>query len=378
MLDYETLKLIWWLIVGVVLIGFAIMDGHDMGVGSLLPLLGKNDNERRIIINSVAPHWDGNQVWFITAGAGTFAAWPVVYSIAFSGLYWAMLLLLAALFFRPVGFEYRSKIATPRWRKNWDWGIFVGSAIPSLLFGVAFGNLLLGIPFQLDDTMRSTYTGNFFQLLHPFALICGVVSLSLLIFQGATFLAHRTEGELQLRVKKTARLLAIILLITFSSAGVWMLFLKGIVIDNMPNPNDIINPLMKTAHYETGAWLNNYKAAPILWLIPALVYVMILTTIGLQITKHTLLAFVTSSLAVACTILTAAVALFPFVLPSNTHPGMSITLWDGSSSYYTLMVMLIVVLIFVPMILTYTAWSYHVMRGKLTVDYIEANDKTLY
>lgn len=378
MLDYEMLKLIWWLIVGVVLIGFAIMDGHDMGVGTLLPFLGKNDTERRIIINSVAPHWDGNQVWFITAGAGVFAAWPVVYSIAFSGLYWAMLLLLAALFFRPVGFEYRSKIASDRWRKNWDWGIFAGSAIPSLLFGVAFGNLLLGIPFQLDDNMRSTYTGNFFQLLHPFALICGVVSLTLLIFQGATFLAHRTEGDLQVRVKKTACVVGIIMLVAFSAAGVWVFFLQGIMIESMPNPNGIINPLMKTVVTENGAWLNNYKAMPILWIVPALVYAMILATIGLQAAKRTLLAFVTSSLAVACTILTAAIALFPFVLPSSTNPGMSITLWDGSSSYYTLVVMLIVVLIFVPMILTYTAWSYYVMRGTLTSEYIEANDKTLY
>lgn len=378
MLDYEILKLIWWLIVGVVLFGFAIMDGHDMGVGTLLPFLGKNDKERRVMINSVAPHWDGNQVWFITAGAGVFAAWPVVYSIAFSGLYWAMLLLLAALFFRPVGFEYRSKIASDRWRKNWDWGIFVGSAIPSLLFGVAFGNLLLGIPFHLDDTMRSTYDGNFFQLLHPFALVCGVVSLTLLTLQGATFLAHRTEDALQARVIKAARIAGIIMLVCFSIAGVWVFFLKGIVIDTMPDPKGIINPLMKTAHVEDGAWLNNYKAIPALWVIPVLVYVMVLATLSLQAMKRTLLAFVTSSLAVACTILTAAVALFPFVLPSTVDPSMSITLWDGTSSYYTLVVMLIVVIIFVPMILTYTAWSYYVMRGKLNAEYIEANDKTLY
>lgn len=349
-----------------------------MGVGTLLPLLGKTDNEHRIIINSVAPHWDGNQVWLITAGAGLFAAWPIVYSIAFSGLYWAILLLLFALFFRLVGFEYRSKIASMRWRKNWDWGIFIGSAIPAFLFGVAFGNLFLGIPFHLDETMRAKFDGNFFELLHPFALICGVVSFTLLVFQGATFLIHRTEGELQKRVIKTARIAGLVMLICFSIAGIWVFFLKGIRIDQMADPNQALNPLMKTVHVENGAWLNNYKILPMLWIIPLAVYAMILLTLTLQAFKRTGLAFISSSLAVVGTILTAGIALFPFVLPSNINPAMSITLWDGAASHYTLTIMLIVVVIFVPMIIAYTSWSYYVMRGKLTDDYIESNDKLLY
>lgn len=378
MFDYETLKLIWWLLIGIILIAFAIMDGHDMGVGTLLPLLGKTDNERRIIINSVAPHWDGNQVWLITAGAGIFAAWPIVYSIAFSGLYWAILLLLSALFFRPVGFEYRSKIVSTRWRKNWDWGIFIGSAIPSFLFGVAFGNLLLGIPFHLDEKMRAQFDGNFFDLLHPFALICGLVSFTLLVLQGATFLIHRTEGELQLRVIKVARVVGIVMLICFSIAGIWVFFLKGITIDTIADTNQAMNPLMKTVHVEQGAWLNNYKHYSWLWLAPVLVYVMVILTLVLQAAKRTAIAFISSSLAVTGTILTAGIALFPFVLPSNIDPAMSVTLWDGAASYYTLTIMLIVVLIFVPLILSYTAWSYYVMRGKLNESYIESNDKLLY
>ncbi len=159
MIDYLTLKLIWWLLVGVLLIGFAIMDGHDMGVGTLLPILGHDDTDRRVMINSVAPHWDGNQVWFITAGGAIFAAWPFVYATAFSGMYWALLLVLFALFFRPVGFEYRSKLPDPRWRSFWDWGLFTGSSVPALVFGVAFGNLFLGVPYHLYDTMRSVSTG---------------------------------------------------------------------------------------------------------------------------------------------------------------------------------------------------------------------------
>lgn len=151
-IDYETLKLIWWMLVGVLLIGFVITDGFDMGAGALLPFLGRSDDERRVIINTVGPHWDGNQVWFITAGGAIFAAWPAVYAAAFSGFYIAMLLVLFALFFRPVGFDYRSKIEDPRWRRTWDWGLFVGGAVPALLFGVAFGNLLLGVPFEHNES----------------------------------------------------------------------------------------------------------------------------------------------------------------------------------------------------------------------------------
>ncbi len=171
MLDYESLKLIWWLLVGVLLVGFAIMDGHDMGVGTLLPFVGKDDTERRVVINTVGPHWDGNQVWFITGGGAIFAAWPLVYATAFSGFYWAMLAVLWALFFRPVGFDYRSKISKPTWRKTWDWGLFVGGAVPPLIFGVAFGNLFQGVPFSFDDHLVSTYSGSFWALLNPFALL---------------------------------------------------------------------------------------------------------------------------------------------------------------------------------------------------------------
>ena len=378
MFDYYTLKLIWWLLIGILLIGFAIMDGHDMGVGALLPFIGKTDLERRAIINTIAPHWDGNQVWFITAGGAIFAAWPFVYSIAFSGLYWAMLLLLVALFFRPVGFEYRSKLSGRRWRTNWDALICFGSVVPSLLFGVAFGNLFLGLPFYLDDTMRSFYTGSFFELLHPFALLCGLISLCLLILQGATFLTHRTSGDIQRRAKASSRLFGIMLLVCFSLAGIWVSKMNGLIITHAGDLNGTLNPLMKTVDQQPGAWLGNFKHHPVAWLLPIGVYVMVLSTLILQIMNKTLLAFVTSSISVACMILTAAVALFPFVLPSSTHPDMSLTLWDASSSKYTLNVMFWCALIFVPLIITYTSWAYRVMRGKVTVEYVQANDKSLY
>ena len=378
MFDYETLKLIWWLLVGVLLIGFAIMDGHDMGVGTLLPILGKDDTDRRVMINSVAPHWDGNQVWFITGGGAIFAAWPFVYATAFSGMYWALLLVLFALFFRPVGFEYRSKLPNPAWRAAWDWGLFAGSAVPALVFGVAFGNLFLGVPFTLDDTMRSFYSGSFWALLNPFALLCGVVSLSLLTLQGATFLAHRTEGALQQRAKIAASVLAIMLLVAFSGAGVIVWRIDGYVIQSIADVGGVINPLMKEVTRQPGAWFGNFQKMPILWLIPVIAYVGALLALLAIKAGKTLLAFVGSSLACLSVILTAGVALFPFILPSSSMPNASLTAWDATSSYYTLNVMLWVALIFTPIVVAYTSWAYHVMSGKVTREFITANDKQLY
>ena len=378
MFDYETLKLIWWLLVGVLLIGFAIMDGHDMGVGILLNFLGKDDTERRVMINTIAPHWDGNQVWFITAGGAIFAAWPFVYATAFSGMYWALLLVLFALFFRPVGFEYRSKLPDPTWRKSWDWGIFAGSAIPALVFGVAFGNLFLGVPFRLDDTMRSFYSGSFWALLNPFALLFGVVSLTLITLQGATFLSHRTDGDLQARVKKTASLLAIVLMVAFSLGGFWVSRIDGYVIQSIGDVGGVLSPLMKEVGRAPGAWFANYDKMPILWLIPALAYVGGVVVLLALRAGWTLLAFIGSSLACVSVILTAGVALFPFVLPSSEMPNVSLTAWDATSSHFTLNVMLWVALIFTPIVVVYTGWAYRVMSGTVTRDYIVKNDKTLY
>lgn len=378
MLDYATLKLIWWALVGVLLIGFAIMDGHDMGVGTLLPFLGRDDTERRVMINTVAPHWDGNQVWFITAGGAIFAAWPFVYATAFSGLYWAMLLVLFALFFRPVGFEYRSKLSDPTWRKAWDWGLFAGSAVPALVFGVAFGNLFLGVPFRLDETMRSFYSGSFWALLNPFALLFGVVSLSMLTLQGATFLAHRTEGELQARAKKAAGIVAVVLLAAFSLGGVWVSFIDGYVILSIGDVGSPINPLMKEVGRAPGGWFANYGSYPILWLVPALAYAGGLTALWALRAGKTLLAFVGSSLSCVSVISTAGIALFPFVLPSSEMPKASLTAWDATSSHFTLNVMLYVALIFTPIVVAYTGWAYRVMSGKVTRDFIVENDKTVY
>jgi cytochrome bd ubiquinol oxidase subunit II len=378
MLDYPTLKVIWWLLVGVLLVGFAIMDGHDMGVGTLLPFVGRNDTERRVVINTVGPHWDGNQVWFITGGGAIFAAWPLVYATAFSGFYWAMLAVLWALFFRPVGFDYRSKVHNATWRSTWDWGLFIGGAVPPIIFGVAFGNLLQGVPFSFNEYLMPTYTGSFWALLNPFALLAGVVSSAMITLQGATYLAHRTEGVIQARAMKAGVGAALVMVLGFIAAGFWLQGIEGYRITSVVNTAALPDPLAKAVVREAGAWMANYRAIPALWALPALGVLGALLAAMLLRARATLSAFVASSLAVVGVIGTAGVSMFPFVMPSSTHLASSLTVWDSVSSHLTLSIMFWATLIFMPLIVTYTSWAYRVMRGKVTEAYIRENDHAAY
>ncbi len=378
MFDYSTLKIIWWLLVGVLLVGFAIMDGHDMGVGTLLPFVGRNDLERRVVINTVGPHWDGNQVWFITGGGAIFAAWPLVYATAFSGFYWAMLVVLWALFFRPVGFDYRSKIHNAAWRSTWDWGLFIGGSVPPLIFGVAFGNLLQGVPFQFDLYMVSTYTGSFWQLLNPFALLAGVVSSAMITLQGGAYLAHRTEGVIQQRTIRAATGAALVMVLAFIGAGIWLQAMDGYRIASTINPNALPDPMTKAVVREAGAWMVNYGKQPLLWLLPALGIGGALLSVVLLRLRHTLSAFVASSLAVLGVIGTAGASMFPFVMPSSSMPAASLTIWDSVSSHLTLGIMFWATMLFMPLIILYTSWAYRVMRGKVTAAYILEHDHAAY
>lgn len=379
MLDYSVLKVIWWLLVGVLLIGFAIMDGHDMGVGTLLPFVGKTDEERRVVINTVGPHWDGNQVWFITGGGAIFAAWPLVYATAFSGFYWAMLAVLWALFLRPVGFDYRSKIDNPTWRKTWDWGLFIGGAVPPLIFGVAFGNLLQGVPFYFDSNLMSYYTGSFWGLLNPFALMCGLVSTAMITFHGAVYLSLRTEGAVGLRARKAGYVFGSLLIVVFTLAGLWLWQgVPGYVIESTVVPNALPNPLGKSVIRESGAWLMNYQRYPLTMLLPLIVYAMVPVAIWLMSQGKNLAAFVASSLVIIGVIGTAGASMFPFIMPSSTDFGSSLTVWDSVSSHLTLSIMLVATVIFMPIIILYTSWAYKVMAGKVTLAYIRENDHSAY
>lgn len=379
MIDYEILKVLWWVFIGVLLVGFAVMDGQDMGVGTLLPFLSKEDSERRIMINSVAPHWDGNQVWLLTGGGAMFAAWPLMYATAFSGFYWAMLIVLFVLIFRPVAFDYRSKVPSTKWRTNWDWLLFLGSAVPPIIFGVAFGNLLQGVPFEIDATMRPVYTGSFFGLLNPFGLLCGVLSLAMIVAHGANYLTLRTEGTLQEKARKVGSVAAFLAFVLFLLGGVWVyLGIDGYVAVSGLDPAGPANPLAKTVEIREGAWFANYGACPVLWALPALGLLGTLASALLVRKGAAGKAIVASSVAMLGIILTPLGAMFPFVMPSSVMPNAGLTLWDCTSSQLTLEVMFFVTLILLPLVLCYTAWAYKVMSGKLTAEYIEKNTHSLY
>lgn len=378
MFDYETLRVIWWVLMGVLFIGFAITDGFDMGVGALLPFVGKKDIERRVMINSIAPHWDGNQVWLITAGGALFAAWPLVYATAFSGFYIAMILTLMALFFRPVGFDYRSKLESPRWRNNWDWCLFIGGAVPPIVFGVAFGNLLQGVPFEFNQFLMSTYHGNFFGLLNPFGLLAGIVSLSMFLAQGATWLMMKTEGEVLARSRTAAIVSSLLLLVLFAIAGWWVSGMDGYVIVKAAATDATSNPFGKEVVLQQGAWLNNYNLYPWMLAAPVLGLSMsLLTALFAKLNKGGL-AFTTSSLAIAGVILTAGFSMFPFVMPSSLEPSQSLTMWDTTASFNTLQVMTVAAAIFVPIVLGYTVWTYIKMFGRVTNKHIEDNQHSAY
>ena len=380
MFDYESLKLIWWVLVGVLLIGFALTDGFDLGAAALMPFVGRTDNERRVVINTIAPHWDGNQVWLITAGGALFAAWPLVYAASFSGFYWAMLLVLFALFVRPVGFDYRSKLENTRWRQTWDWGLFVGGLVPSLVFGVAFGNLLLGVPFQFDADLRVTYYGSFWQLLNPFGLLAGVVSLSMLLLHGATWLMMRTEADVARRSRRAAQVTALVYLVAFIGAGAWLWLgnIQGQVLQGALDTGAALNPLGKQVAAGNAGWMANYAQYPLTKLAPLLGILGAVLALAAASGRKGGFAFLGSSLAIVGTLCTAGFALFPFIMPSSLDPASSLTVWDAVSSRMTLGIMFVVACVFVPIILAYTLWGYAKMWGTVTTAQIDSNRHGLY
>ena len=377
--DYVTLKVIWWGFVGVLLIGFALTSGFDFGVGMWLPFIGRNDTERRVMLNCVGPTWEGNQTWFITAGGALFAAWPLVYAAAFSGFYIALMLLLFALFFRPVGFDYRSKIADPRWRNSWDWALFAGGFVPPLIFGIAFGNLLLGVPFHYDDTMRLEYTGSFFGLLNPFGLLAGVLSVAMLALHGATFLQVKADGVIAERARRAAIVAALATIIAFALTGIWIAFgIEGYRITAMPDANSAFMPPLKTVVKAGGAWLDNYARWPLTQAFPVLAFAGALFALLFSAMRISLAAFLASGIAVAGVILTAGAAMFPFVMPSSLDPASSLTAWDAVASHRSLGTMFWVVVVMLPIIVMYTGWVYRVMRGKINEKHIHDNEHSAY
>lgn len=373
-LDYETLRILWWALLGILLIGFAIMGGRDLGVGTLLPFVAKTDEERRVLINLVGPTWEGNQVWLILGGGAIFAAWPQLYAVSFSGFYIAMIAILLALIIRPVGFKFRGKVSDPRWRATWDTALFIGGFLPSLIFGVAVGNVFLGVPFQLDVTQRVTYSGNFFGLLTPFALLAGLVSLAMIVTQGAAVIAGRTDGDVAERARRYGRWSALATIVLFVIGGlVTLTLLEGYQLVGPAMTIAPSNPLGKEVTRAVGAWGANYGAMPWTMALPILGVFGSLVAWWALGARARLVALLGSSLAIFGIIATAGLSLFPFLLPSSIDPQSSLTVWDASSSQLTLFVMLCAAIVFLPIILIYTSWVFRVMRGPVTTESLGKN-----
>ncbi|MBC7905189.1 MAG: cytochrome d ubiquinol oxidase subunit II [Rhodospirillaceae bacterium] len=373
-LDYEILRLAWWALLGLVLIGFAVMDGFDMGVAILLPVVARTDTERRVVINSIGPVWDGNQVWLILGGGAAFAAWPPLYATAFSAFYIPLLLVLAALILRPVGFDFRNKVEHRHWRTWWDWALFLGGFVPTLVFGVAMGNLLIGVPFHFTSELRAIYTGGFlFDLLQPFPLLCGLVSLAMLVMHGGTFLVLKTEGVIETRARRAVLLGAVALvgLFTFAGALVATIIDGHLVVSGLPGDGPS-NPLLKKVTVDAGGWLANYVEYPWMLAAPLLGVFGPLVTALLTVMRRSGWAFVSSAAAVFGVVSTTGLALFPFILPSSTNPSHGLTVWDASSSPLTLFIMLIATVVVLPIVASYTVFVYRVLRGKVTAAHIES------
>jgi cytochrome bd ubiquinol oxidase subunit II len=375
-MSYELLRLTWWALLGVLLIGFAALDGFDLGAMILLPFVARSDIERRVVINTIGPIWEGNQVWFILGGGAIFAAWPALYAASFSGFYLAMILILGALILRPVGIKFRSKVENPNWRRSWDWLLFVSGLVPSLIFGVAIGNLFEGVRFSFDADLRMHSTITLLSLLNPFALVVGLASLAMIVLHGACWLNLKATGAVRARVYAIIPAAAIAFAVLFAIAGFWVAQLNGAHL-SVPMAHDApSNPLMKTVALVRGAWLMNFRGEPVLWAAPVIAFAGALFAILLR--SRPGYAFIGSALVPLGAIGTVGLSLFPFLLPSSSDPNASLTVWDASSSKLTLAIMLGAVAIFLPIVLAYTAWVYRVFKGPVKPENIVSESKSSY
>ena len=375
---YVVLKVIWWLLLGVLFMGIGIMIGQDMGVGTSLRYLGRTDHERRAVLNMIGPHWDGNQVWFVLGGGAIFAAFPTVYATLFSGLYIVMLLLLWSMIIRPLGFEYRNKLDCPKWRERWDWMLFLSGFVPMLVFGTAVGNALMGFPFRFNDIMQSFYPHGFgfYTLFNPFSvIICGLMAVALSLYQAGAMVSLRSEGIILARAKRMMGAAVAVAIVLFTVGGIWLSQLNGYAPSGLIDPAMPANPLASSATMVKGAWLHNFFAHPALFIVPILVYIALLAGLWFARRNRPQWAWWSGAIAWMATIGTLGAAMFPMLAPSYANINQSLTVWNASSSLRTLAWMLGFAVLFIPLILFYTSWAFRVMRGKIRPEDIAERDK---
>jgi len=338
------LETIWFVLWGVLWAVYFMLDGFDLGLGTLAPFIAGNDTDRRVVYNSIGPVWDGNEVWLITAGGVTFAAFPTTYAVMFSALYTPLLLLLFALILRAVALEFRSKIDNPGWRKLWDLGHFIGSFVPALLLGVAFANIFRGIPIDAEGTFH----GNLLTLLNPYGILGGLLFVLLFLVHGALWLAIKADGPLEDRAGKTA-------------GGIWFVLLVVAVV------------FLIATWFATGLY-NNYLSNPVLLLIPLITVAALLVTRGFIAGKAWWKAWFASSLTIVGATLFGVVGLYPNLFPSSLDPAYSLTIFNSASSPLTLKIMLGVALTFVPIVIVYQIWTYYVFRHKVTEEDLASDE----
>ena len=379
MFDYETIRLIWWVFIGVVAIAFALTEGFDFGAGTLLPFVAKTDVERRVVINTVGGTWEGNQVWLVLLGGAIFAIWPSVYATLFSGLYIAMMLVLFSLFLRPAGFDYRSKIECPRWRNAWDWALFFGGTLPPILLGVLVGNLLIGLPFHLDEDLRPSYDGSFFGLLGPFQLLCGVIGVVLTSFHGGIFVKWRTNGLVRERSRKAVAILGPLLILLVAIAALWLIYgfdrpeLTSIAGKGAPS-----NPMNKVVLAKGPGWLAHFLETPWMLAAPIVAVLGFVMAWILGRGRGDASAFMASSLGIIGALLTVGFGLFPFLLISTVDSRSSLTLWDATSSHMVLNIAFWITIVFLPIVLLYTQWVYRKLWGTVSPETVLKDSHTLY
>ncbi|OGT49117.1 MAG: cytochrome d ubiquinol oxidase subunit II [Gammaproteobacteria bacterium RIFCSPHIGHO2_12_FULL_38_11] len=381
MFDYEFLKIAWWLIIGAVLMIYAATAGFDVGVTMYMPFL-RSESDRRVVLNTSAPTWDGNLTWIVFAGGGLFVVWPAVYSTSFSGMYAAMLCILYALFLRPPAYEYRNKIDSKAWRKTCDWALFLSGVIPVFVFGVALGNCFIGFPYYFDPhTYREFYTGNFWGLLNPYSILSGMVSVLMVLMHGSVYLQRRTEGNIRKLAFKVHWVSGILLLIGFTLSG--LLLMKTLIgyklISSAPIPT--LEPLNNAVQYGTGFWIRTYEQYPWKYFAPVVAYGGIIESLWAASYGWHTTAFWASCFAVGGIVGTAGATLFPFLMPSSTHPNQSLTVWNAASSQYALNVMLYVGVVLLVIILAYKIFAYNTIWHKkptLNANDIEKDEHAFY
>jgi len=329
------LAVLWFVLIAVLWIGYFFLEGFDFGVGILLPVIGKSDADRRVMVNTIGPVWDGNEVWLLTAGGAMFAAFPEWYATLFSGFYLPLLLILVALIVRGVAFEYRGKKDDAAWRSRWDWAITIGSLVPALLWGVAFANIVHGVP--IDEA--GTYTGGFFSLLNPYALLGGLVTLGLFTTHGAMYLALKTVGDVRDRANALAPKAGL------ATAVAAVLFLGWTLLD---------------------------AGKTLTWITAVLAAVALLAALAASRAKREGWAFSLTGLTILLAVVTLFATLYPNVMPSTTNPDYSLTIANASSTDYTLQIMTWVALIMVPIVLAYQAWSFWVFRKRIGTHHLPA------